>query len=425
MLRPLTICLALVSFYERCAGLYALRERLEERLTELGKIGRLEGGGVSRPALGEAEIAARRYVGQLMMDAGLSVAVDDAGNMIGTRKGRLESPYVTTGSHIDTVLNGGIFDGALGVVGAIEAVKMMQDEGTVTELPLAVINFADEEGAYNSLGGSKFFAGSLSARDLYQSKSRHDGSIYGDKVGAALAGDRIARFTEPIKAHLELHIEQGPIMEKEGKDIGIVTGIVAMNWVGISLTGVQSHAGTTPMSLRHDPVLVGARIVSEVREIVKSYGEMVGTVGSFKVSPNVSNVIARQVDLNVDVRSLSMPDLTAAIDRIQKRAKELADQEGVGFRSDIASIAESTPCAKEVVDAITEATERLGYSCMYMPSRAGHDTESMARVAKVGMVFVPSRGGVSHAPEEFTDFEQAHRGVEVLKRSMLSLASGS
>jgi hydantoinase/carbamoylase family amidase len=395
--------------------------RLEQDLKKLGSIGVYDGG-VFRPSLSDADIEAREFVKKLMLDAGLEIQIDRAANIIGIRKGKKSSPFVTTGSHIDAGKRWGIFDGTLGVIGAIEAVRMMNEENIDTELPLAIICFTDEEGTYEFYSGSKYFTGLISKEELYQKKNKYDGQIFGDLVKKALPTKVIERFSYPIKYHIELHIEQGPILEAKRKEIGVVSGIVGIRWLNLTFIGKQSHAGTTPMNLRNDPTIPASETILYLRKIVTKYPEMVGTSGLVKVSPNVINVIPGQVEVGIDLRSLIKSDMEKALDEVTEEAKKFAEEEGCKVSFSILEAQNPVPASPEVMEVIKKSAEFLKYSYIVMPSRAGHDTQNMAKITKVGMIFVPSKGGISHAPEEWTDFDQAHKGVEVLKRSLVELA---
>jgi allantoate deiminase len=402
----------------------ALIDRLRKDVLNLGEIGRQVTGGISRPSLSEYDVEARKYVLKTFREAGLRVFTDAAGNMIGVRSGEVESPIVTTGSHIDSVWNGGMFDGVLGVMGGLEAIRMLNDDGVRTKLPIALIVFTDEEGAFSSLTGSSYFAGVLERQTLYDLKNKYDGRRFGEGVTRIPREGYMERFTRPIRAHVELHIEQGPVLEANRVDIGVVTGIVGIRWLNISFKGRQSHAGATPMNMRRDPAIPLARTTLKIREIALKHGDMVGTTGHITLFPNVANVIPGEASLVADIRSLEAADLEDAVGRVVRSAKIYAKRENVDLEYSIPQKTEPVNCSPLVIHTISKVVEELGYSYMQLPSRAGHDTQNMAKLTgEVGMVFVPSRGGVSHAPEEWTEWEQAHRGVEVLRKTLIRLAN--
>jgi hydantoinase/carbamoylase family amidase len=401
-----------------------LIERLKEDMINLGEIGKQETGGISRPSFSDYDIEARKYVLKRFKEAGLMIHTDAAGNIIGIRPGKVESPIVTTGSHIDSVWNGGMFDGTLGVISGLEAIRMLNDSNIKTDLPIALIVFTDEEGAFSSLTGSSYFAGLLKKEELYELKNKYDGKKFKEGFEKIPKEGYVERFEKPIKSHVELHIEQGPVLESNNKDIGIVTGIVGVRWLKITFIGKQSHAGATPMNMRRDPVIPLAKTALKIRETALSYKEMVGTAGYIKVFPNVVNVIAGEATITADIRTLDLTDLENAVQKILRSAKMYAQNEKVGFNYSILQNKDPVICSQSVMQAIKQSTEELGYSYILLPSRAGHDTQNVAKITKdVGMIFVPSKGGISHSPDEWTEWEQAHKGVEVLKNVLIRLAS--
>jgi len=397
-------------------------DRFRRDLELLGRFGKLESGGIFRPSLGEADIQAREFVMGLMKDAGLTIQTDAAANIIGIREGKLKAPVVTTGSHIDAGKGWGIFDGTVGVIGAIEAVRMLNEENVKTKLPIVVLCFTDEEGAYNSLSGSKYFAGKISLDELYKSRSKYDGRKFGELVGRVLGQGRIEQFTTPIKYHIELHIEQGPILENENKQIGIVSGIVGIRWLYLKFKGRQAHAGGTPMNLRKDPTLPASRIIPIVRSIVLKYRDMVGTGAYIDVKPNVINAIPDEVTVGIDIRSLYRNDMEDATRKIIESSEKFAREENCELSIYQSEGTDPVLCSEEVIKTVEKSAKSLGYSYRLMPSRAIHDTQNVASLAKTGMIFVPSKNGISHAPDEWTDTDQAYRGVEVLKESISRLA---
>jgi len=400
--------------------------RLKEDIERLGSFGKLKDGGVFRPSFSDADIEARKYLIELMNEVNLEVYVDAAGNIIGIREGQLKSPMVMTGSHIDAGMRWGIFDGTLGVLGAIEAIRLINEEKLKTKLPLAVACFTDEEGAFMPLSGSKYFAGIISKEELYKSKNKYDGSIFGDVVRKAfsLKGIRnvVDNLNTDLKYYIELHIEQGPILESLNKEIGIVTGIVGIRWVNLTFKGLQSHAGTTPMNLRRDPTIPAAKTILALRELVLKYNEMVGTAGVIKVSPNVINAIPGEVIVNMDIRSLNIKELNHVANEIVNVAQKYCKDEKVDLLFNINEAANPVLCAEEVINKIKEVTEKYGYTYIQMPSRAGHDAQNVAKLTKIGMIFVPSKKGISHSPEEWTEWEHCYKGVQVLKETLVRLA---
>lgn len=361
----------------------------------------------------------------LMVQVGLEVHTDAVANIVGVRKGRSKFPFVSTGSHIDTGMMWGIFDGALGVVGAIEAIRMLNDEKITTELPIAVFSFTDEEGTYQAQAGSKYFAGLLTKQEVYETKNKYDGSRFADRVKKALSQDSLERLNIATKNHIELHIEQGPILEAEHVQIGVVTGIVGIRWLYVTFRGKQAHAGACPMDLRRDPMIPASELALKVRGIALSHNEMVGTCGVANVTPNVINAIPSEVTVGVDLRSLDRNELDQAMHEVISSSKQFAEKEHCDVEiHSVSHVGNPTIFPQDIVSLVRQNTMSLGYSYKMMPSRAGHDTQTIANVANVGMIFVPSRGGISHSPEEWTDFEEAHRGVKLLEECLIKLAQG-
>ncbi len=400
-------------------------DRLGNDLNQLGSYGRDARGGVSRPTFSKPDIEARRFLIDLMVKAGLEVHTDAVANIVGIREGRSESPFVSTGSHIDTGVMWGTFDGALGVLGAIEAIRMLNDDKITTKLPIAIFSFTDEEGTYQGQAGSKYFARLLSKREVYETKNKYDGSKFADGVKNALMNDSLERFNIPTKNHIELHIEQGPILETENLQIGVVTGIVGIRWLYVTFRGKQAHAGACPMNLRRDPLIPASELALTVRQIALKHSEMVGTCGVVNVRPNVINAIPNEATVGVDLRSLDRNELEQAMHEVMDASKQLAAKEHCEVEvHSVSEVGNPTIFPEEIVSFVRRNAESLGYSYRLMPSRAGHDTQTIAYIANVGMIFVPSRGGISHAPEEWTDVEQAHRGVKLLEECLIKLAQG-
>jgi allantoate deiminase len=398
-------------------------DRLKRDLEQLGSFGKDSRGGVSRPTFSWEDLAARAFLVDLMRKADLQVFTDSAANIVGIRAGKVDSPLVSSGSHIDTGIMWGIFDGPLGVMGAIESVRMMNDENVKTRLPIAVVCFTDEEGTFLSLGGSKYFSGLVSKEELYATTSKYEKSDkFGDLVSRARIKDTVEHFTTPIQSHVELHIEQGPVLERERVDIGIVSGIVGIRWTSLKVKGQQAHAGATPMNMRRDPSIPAAKVILSVRDIALKHQDMVGTCGVIRVMPNVINAIPREVELGIDIRSLEQNDLDNAGTQLIENAKQIAQSERCELEYSLSEGVRPAIFSDRIMDAVRDSANSLGYSSRTMPSRAGHDSQSMTSRSDVGMIFVPSRGGISHAPEEWTDFDQAYRGVEVLKKTLVKLA---
>lgn len=396
---------------------------MEARIEALSRYGLNEHGGSGRVAFSTHDREAREYFAGLMREAGLAVRVDAAANLIGRREGRRDDlPPIMFGSHIDTVPNGGKYDGCVGSIGALEAIELLNEHGIVTEHPLEVIVFADEEGG---LTGSRAFVGALGEEALevvgHSGKTIRDGIRYlgGDPSRLAEA----AHGNGDVAAFLELHIEQGGTLEARDTDIGVVEGIVGIEWWEVVIEGFANHAGTTPMKGRRDAVLAGSRLALAVNEIVTAEeGAQVGTVGRFTAEPGAPNVIPGRAVLSLELRDLSSEKIWRLFAAIERRAAGIASDTGTKIRFRHLDVAAEPALTDErIQETIASAAESLGLSHVRMPSGAGHDAQDMARIAPTGMIFVPSRDGISHSPHEFTSAEDMANGASVLVESILAI----
>lgn len=394
------------------------KSRLQRDIEALGAIG---AGplGISRRAYTPEDTKARRMTVSLMEGAGLQVRIDPVGNIFGHRAGRDPgNPVIMFGSHIDTVPNGGMFDGALGVLGGIEAVRAFNDAGILTQSPLEVAAFVDEEGAWVAgTFGSRAFTGQVREQELRA--TTRDGQTIWEKIkSAGLEPENLARAVAnyPIAAYLELHIEQGGVLERDGLDIGIVTGIVGITRGAVTVTGIANHAGTTPMHMRDDALVKASRFIIFVHEEARRGNDMVATIGQMQVSPGAVNVIPGEARLSLEMRSMDQARIQVAVDRFKLGAAALG-----GVQVDMGLAKPPVLMNARVMDLIEEACKDSGYPYKRMPSGAGHDAMCVARMAPAGMIFVPSKGGISHSGKEFTPWDQAARGVEILAQTVLRL----
>jgi N-carbamoyl-L-amino-acid hydrolase len=399
-------------------------ERLLASLRELGQIGALEGGGVCRLALTAEDKAGRDWVVARMNALGMSVTVDGIGNVVGVYGGREDVPPVMVGSHIDTVRTGGLYDGNYGVLAGLEVVRVIKEAGIRTSRPLAVAFFTNEEGSRFApdMMGSLVFQGDLPLETALDTKG-----IDGTTVRENL--DRIGyRGTAPVGAtkvdsYVELHIEQGPVLDIEKITIGAVEGVQGISWTEFELSGVSNHAGTTPMRLRHDAGQVAARIACFARELARELGgDQVATVGSMTVFPNLVNVIPNRVVFTVDLRNTDEEILRLAEQRLWAFAEEASAAEGTQISR--RSLARFEPVAfhPELVNLVEQTARGIGYSVRRLPSGAGHDAQILARLCPAAMIFVPSVGGLSHNVREHTEPEDLVAGARVLLRVLTHLA---
>ena len=407
------------------SGLEINGERLMRRLRELAEIGPIEGGGVSRLALTDADKAGRDLVVTWMRDLGLEVSIDAIGNVVATGRGRTDGPPVMTGSHIDTVATGGIYDGNLGVLSGLEVIETLAERGIVTDRPMAVAFFTNEEGARfpPDMMGSLCYVGGMTVEEAMSTASA-DGAVVGDEL------ERIG-YRGPMPcpgpaphAFVEYHIEQGPVLEEEGVAVGAVEGVQGISWTEVTIEGQSNHAGTTPMRLRRDAGLAAGEVAVAVRRIAGELGgDQVGTVGSIRLHPSLVNVVAARAVVTVDLRNTDEQALQEAERRLAAELNRIAEAEGVTVTTRSTARFEPVTFDPEVVDLVASTAANMGLSVRRMPSGAGHDAQMMARVCPTGMVFVPSVKGISHNPAEHTEPEDLVAGANVLLRTLVKLAT--
>ena len=400
------------------------RDRLLARLDTFNRIGALPGGGNCRLALSDEDRAGRDLLVRWMGDLGLAVTVDAIGNIIGVRGGREDSPPVMFGSHVDTVGTGGRYDGLYGVLAGLEACEALNDAGTATRRPLALVAFTNEEGSRFApyAMGSLVYVGGLALEDAYAIRG-NDGATVGEELRRiGYAGEARPGFLKP-HAYLELHIEQGPVLESEGVVIGAVEGITGLSWTEVSITGRAAHAGTTPMHLRRDAAYAASEVAVFVRRLARDMGgHQKGTVGRVELYPNLVNVVAERAVLTADLRNTDEKALQDAERQLGGFLERLAAQEQVAITT--RSLARFEPVAfpSEMVSLIETTARELGLSCRRLPSGAGHDAQMMARLCPATMIFVPSVGGLSHNVREYTEPEHLEAGASVLLHAALRLA---
>jgi N-carbamoyl-L-amino-acid hydrolase len=402
---------------------------LRQRIEALSVFGRPSGGtfadGVSRVAYSDADVAGRRYTIDLMRAAGLDPRVDAAGNIFGRRAGSDASlPPILFGSHIDSVPNGGNFDGDLGTLAALSALEALAAANVRTRHSLEMAVWSAEESAtFTGLNGSRIVAGDVKPSDMdkvWNGMTRADAIR---KIGGA--PDRITDAIRQRGAHhcyLELHIEQGGVLERERIPVGVVEGIVSIDRYEVTVTGLANHAGTTPMADRQDALLAASHLTIGVRQVVTAEpGRQVGTVGRLDVTPNSPNVIPGVVRLTIELRDLSPERLARLAERIRMRAAEIARETKTSI--EFANISRTPPAiaAEDVQRAIERSAGQLGLTTQRMPSGAGHDAQMMAQLSPMGMIFVPSVRGISHSPLEFTDWVDCARGADVLLGAILEM----
>jgi N-carbamoyl-L-amino-acid hydrolase len=400
------------------------RDRMQQRLDALATIGQLPEGGVRRIAYSDEDIAARRWVTQAMTQAGMTVTTDAAGNLIGRYAGKANRPALATGSHIDTVPTGGRYDGALGVLAGIETIATLHEAGQRLNHPLEVIAFTDEEG---EMLGSKAMAGTgdFSNPELFR---RLDGTPIQDCLKKVDGNWEILataqRTAQDMAAYLELHVEQGGVLEAERRQIGVVQGIVGLQRYRVTVTGRPNHAGTTPMPMRQDALYAAALMVAAVHDVaVEIPGDQVATVGYLTVQPNAANIVPGQVELTIDLRDLSTATLQTMVQTLQSRIAEIATNTHTQVEMVCQHAVLPTLASMMIQNTIAAVCEDLALTHYSMPSRAIHDAQEIGRFTAMGMIFVPSQSGVSHAEDEYTPPEQCAQGADVLLNTLVALDS--
>ena len=392
------------------------RDRLLGRLHALGNVGGLPGGGCARLALTDEDRLGRDLVVSWMHELGLDVTVDAVGNVIGTRAGREPGPPVMTGSHIDTVRTGGLYDGNLGVLAGLEVIETLATNGITPRRAMAVGFFTNEEGARFApdMLGSLVYVGAMTAEAAHDVVAI-DGARLGDELDRIgyLGGSPCPGVT-PF-AFVELHIEQGPVLEAKRRRIGVVTGVQGISWQELTITGRSSHAGTTPMALRCDPGYVAMELGAFVRHLANELGgSQVATVGRLEFQPNLVNVVPASATMTIDLRNTDEAALQDAERRVRQKCTELGDAEGVSVAGRPLARFEPVEFDDRMLRLVTAAAEHRGLSTLRMPSGAGHDAQMMARVCPTGMIFVESVGGISHNVIEHTEADDLVAGANVL-----------
>jgi allantoate deiminase len=406
--------------------------RVRRRLEALAEIGRDSEGGISRFSFSEEDRQARGLFVSWCRQAGLEPRVDPVGNLVARYEGiQAALPALAAGSHLDTVPRGGALDGALGCVASLECAQSLAERGRRLAHPLEVLVFAEEEGSRFGSGllGSRAMAGKLRAEELEELKDREGSSAREVMERFGLrprALEEAARRPGELAAYLELHIEQGEVLERESLPIGIVSGIAGIWRYTLRFLGQANHAGTTALPARRDALLAAARFIVAARDVALRRGEpgSVATVGRIAVRPGAINVVPGEAELSLEVRAAAAPGLEAVAARILEEGQRIAAAERVELQVQPGPRIAPVPLDPGVRRAVQRACRSLGIASLQLPSGAGHDAQSMAGLCPAGMIFVPSAGGISHAPGEFTPWEQVAAGVRVLAKSLEILDQG-
>ncbi len=400
-------------------------ERLWQSLMDLARIGGTDKGGVCRLALTDLDRQGRDLVVGWAREAGMSVTVDQIGNVFMRRPGRNNTlPPIMTGSHIDTQPTGGKFDGNYGVLAGLEVVRTLNDHGIDTEAPIEVAFWTNEEGSrfVPVMMGSGVFAGAFSLEHAYAATDSEGKTVRDELARIGYIGDEVPG-QHPIGAYFETHIEQGPVLEDAGVTIGVVTGVLGIRWFDCTVTGMEAHAGPTPMALRKDAMQVAAQLMQEVVASALRHGPHGrGTVGMVRVHPNSRNVIPGQVTFSIDLRNATDALVDQQAEEVQAFASRLSVLTGLPIEIKPVSSYPAQTFDAACVSAIAEAAQRLGLSHMPAVSGAGHDAVYAARLAPTGMIFIPCKDGISHNEIEDAQPEHITAGADVLLQVMLARA---
>ena len=426
-IKTLSLSIAIIVIFTNLSfsqGSYQVNiERLTENFNKLKSFSDPNTKGNQRVAFSDYNVQALQWIKSKLNSMGLEAYIDYAGNLIAKRKGSDKNLQpIGFGSHMDCVPNGGHYDGQVGVLGGLEVLEFLEENKIVTKHPLEFIVFSNEEGI---LLGSRSLAGALEKEALDITNTTEYTNAEGmDRLGGnSKKVFDLKRENGYFHAFVELHIEQGGVLDEKGLDIGVVQGIVGIRWWDVTVTGFSNHAGTTPMNKRQDAMLAASEFTLTVNKIVKSIpGTQVGTVGRIQAFPGVPNVIPGKVVLSLELRDLSDDKLDMLIEKIKMKSEEIGEQYGTTFSfAPISATAKPALTSNTVKNVIEKESNELNYSSLRMPSGAGHDTQDMALLGPVGMIFIPSKGGISHSPEEFSTFEQMAKGTNVLLNTILSL----
>ncbi|MGB5634299.1 MAG: M20 family metallo-hydrolase [Waterburya sp.] len=411
------------------ADLLVNGDRLNQSIAKLASIGQLPNGGVKRIAYSQEDIKARNLIQQWMKELEMEVKIDAAGNIIGKYPGKnpvasaigFATPSaIATGSHIDTVPCGGHYDGAYGVLAGLEVIRVLKENQIKLDRPIEVIVFTDEEG---SMIGSKAMSGRV-VRDPQYYRRPNGADI--QTCLATIGGDwykltQARRSTKDISAFVELHVEQGPVLESMGKQIGVVEGIVGQRRFNITVKGSANHAGTTPMSMRCDALVAASQVVLAVNQIGNTPGQQVATVGKMEVLPNAANVVPGWVEMSLDIRDLSSLHIDSLLKQLRTHLEEIAVATNTQIRLNPCLHNEPALAEPYIQKAISLSCEDLDLSYTYLPSRASHDAQEMAQITDMGMIFVPSTMGVSHDANEYTSPKQCSQGANILLQALIRL----
>jgi N-carbamoyl-L-amino-acid hydrolase len=408
-------------------GLDIDRERLVATMREQAEIGGTEGGGLHRLALSDDDRRIRDWFVRQCEEEGLEVRVDEFGNTFGYREGTdPDAGTVLVGSHLDSQPYGGIYDGALGTIAALEFVRTLNDEGIDTAHPVEVVNWTNEEGSrfQPAMQGSGVWAGALDLEEEYATTDA-DGAVLEEELERiGYKGELAAEPQRDYEAYLELHVEQGPYLENNGVDVGVVTGVVGFTWGAITFTGQADHSGPTPMFDRQDALVAAADVITQIRRIPSTLGERtVGTTGYIDASPNSINIIPEEVTFTWGFRDPDVAVIEEARDRVLAEAEAAAEREGIDWEYEDRMWVDPVQFADQCVEAVQEAADEGGYDSMRIFSGAGHDATYMTEHMDTAMVFAVSEDGKSHTEDEYTSWEDCYSAADTYANAAYKLAT--
>lgn len=399
--------------------------RLQDFFQKMAKVGETKSGGVSRLSLSSSDKEARDLFMEWLRDADLEVRVDDVGNIYGRREGldKNAAPIVI-GSHLDSIEDGGKYDGVLGIISGLEVIHSLSDLSITTRRPIEIANFTNEEGVRfaSLMGGSGVLSNDYKPNAIYAEKDEDGKTFLHELVSIGYLGDKKNRL-KTAEAFIELHIEQGPILDSEETSIGIVEGILGFTWLEVTITGETNTSGPTPMHLRKDALSSTVKMIAEIKELASAVSErFIVTVGTVDVKPGLVNAIPGKVKFTIDIRDEDPQKQKDGEQMIKKCIKMIAESDDVDFK--IAELKSFNPVcfSGKVIDTLNESVDELGYSSKRMISGAGHISTYMNNLCPTAMLFVPSVGGISHSPSEKTEWKDIERGANVLLHAVLKLA---
>ncbi|MGQ9471906.1 MAG: Zn-dependent hydrolase [Candidatus Aminicenantales bacterium] len=402
--------------------------RLRKDIEELAQIGLDSQGGISRPSFSRADLEARAWFKDKLNQAGLIVRQDGAGNIFGRLAGEQEGPVILVGSHLDTVIHGGRFDGSCGVLSGLECLRVIKEQGRRLRKPIEVVSFTDEEG--NLVGdflGSRAFVGCLREEELKHGQTQFGRPLSEILEGTEFSLDSILQANQQapkVEAYLELHIEQGEVLELEEVPLGIVTKIAGKRLYLASFGGRPGHAGTVPLELRQDALLGLADFALRGTRLVASeYDDARITIGRVQLHPGSFSIVPGRADFTLDLRSLENNQLRAMEKSLLSLAEEVASSRGLTFHSRLIDSTDPTPLSSRLISLLEEEAGRLGYSWVRLTSGAGHDAQILAAVAETAMIFIPSPEGISHSPEETIRWQDLEKGANLLLAALVKLAA--